>query len=182
MVLARFQYFSPYGDSYDCFLHYCLLGCLQAFIYKVPTILILTQSILMGSLVTLKYCRLSLKETKLIYKKNLDSSFCEHVNKHHPKEILSLDEFLKVRTEVVASRNANAGEGDAAEGREGSAAKETDLPPGESDEKPPGTEDTPESEAPPGVDAPPGTATKSSVEVREKLQNSALRKCNAQKM
>lgn len=55
------------------------------------------------------------------------SSFKKHVLNHHPRDILSLDEFFKLRTEVVKEQ-------DGLLGREGDDA----LPPG--DELPPGIE------------------------------------------
>ena len=57
-------------------------------------------------------------------------SFKSFVNSHHPKEILTLDEFFKLREEVLAKKSD-------------SSAEEEDG----SDEQPPGEE------APPGVES-----------------------------
>ncbi|XP_041352818.1 pre-mRNA-processing factor 39-like isoform X2 [Gigantopelta aegis] len=77
--------------------------------------------------VTKLYDRLLCIPTQL-YSHHFDN-FKKHVEDHHPKEILSLDEFLKLRQEVV--KDAQDGDELATEG-------------------PPGTD------SPPGVDAPPG--------------------------
>lgn len=52
-------------------------------------------------------------------------SFKKHILNNHPKEVLSLDEFIKLRTEVVNEA--------------GAAVVGDDAPPG--DEAPPGVED-----------------------------------------
>ena len=67
----------------------------------------------------------------------LYNRFQEHVKAHHPKDILSLDEFLRLRQKVLASKPPTA---------------ETPAVAGD-DGLPPGME--PESDAPPG-EAPPG--------------------------
>lgn len=61
--------------------------------------------------------------------------FCSHVNEHHPKDILGLDEFLKLRKEVVAEKKEE-------ETSTGMGADDPEAPPGV--------------EPPPGDDAPPG--------------------------
>ena len=53
-------------------------------------------------------------------------SFKKHILNHHPKEILSLDEFIKLRTEVVKDQMVSA------------PMAVDDAPPG--DEQPPGVE------------------------------------------
>jgi hypothetical protein len=55
----------------------------------------------------------------------------DHINKNHPKDVLSLDEFLALRQEVLKE---NAGEGAGAPGEEDVPPGEEDLPPGEADE------------------------------------------------
>lgn len=75
--------------------------------------------------VTALYDRLFRIPTQL-YSHHFDN-FKKHVLNHHPRDILSLDEFFKLRTEVVKEQ-------DGVLGREGDDA----LPPG--DELPPGIE------------------------------------------
>lgn len=70
------------------------------------------------------------KPTQLKKEQFLFFSFKSFVNSHHPKEILTLDEFFKLREEVLAKKSD-------------SSAEEEDG----SDEQPPGEE------APPGVES-----------------------------
>ncbi|XP_067680617.1 pre-mRNA-processing factor 39-like [Haliotis asinina] len=80
--------------------------------------------------VTQLYKRLLSIPTQL-YSHHYDN-FKKHVMENHPKDILSLDEFLKLRQEVVKAGTGKVEEDDAG----------AEVPPGE--------------DAPPGVDAPPG--------------------------
>ncbi len=73
----------------------------------------------------------------------LFASFCEHIRSQLPKDILSLDEFLRLRQEVVSSKPEVAIP---------EAAVDSEAPPGAEEEAPSGDED----EAPPGEEAPPG--------------------------
>ena len=50
----------------------------------------------------------------------------DHINKHHPKEVLSLDEFLSLRQEVLKERA-----GDVAPGDDEAPPGEEEAPPGE---------------------------------------------------
>ena len=63
--------------------------------------------------------------------------FKEFVQKHHPKDIISLDEFIKFRLEVVAEKGP-------VEETEGpiDGGDDDDAPPGCDDDAPPGCEDT----------------------------------------
>jgi len=72
-------------------------------------------------------------------------SFKEFINSHHPKDILDVDEFLRLRNQVFASKSTlhthiTADDDD------------TDSPPARVEEPPPGLE------VPPGEEPAPGTA------------------------
>lgn len=63
----------------------------------------------------------------------LVGSFKAHINKHHPKDVLDLDEFLRVRQEVVVKTHNYTGDDedvglDVALGIDGPPG--TDAPPG----------------------------------------------------
>ena len=58
----------------------------------------------------------------------------DHINKHHPKEVLTLDEFLKLRQEVVKDKSTGDGTAEAS----AAGTEEDDAPPGE--DVPPGEE------------------------------------------
>ena len=83
------------------------------------------------------------------------SSFCEFVQKHNPKEILSLDEFLRLRQEVIKARSGIT------EGPD--IGLDDDVNPVEAGGIPV------ENEAPPGDEVPPGededAATRKMLEV-----------------
>ena len=66
--------------------------------------------------------------------------FKKHIDENQPKDVLDLDEFLKIRQEVVASKS-----------RPGSSAEDEDVVEEDMDTGPPGAE----VEAPPGTEAPP---------------------------
>ncbi|KAK7483566.1 hypothetical protein BaRGS_00025240 [Batillaria attramentaria] len=85
--------------------------------------------------VTTLYDRLIKVPTQL-YSHHFDN-FKAHINKHHPKEILDLDEFMKVRQEVVAKAHNYSGDPDDDAELE-STALGIDAPPG--------------ADAPPGLD------------------------------
>ena len=59
----------------------------------------------------------------------LFSSFKHHVFTHHPKEILALDEFLKLRQELVA-KSSGPGEDEEGGGDDNMAPPGEDVPPG----------------------------------------------------
>lgn len=65
-------------------------------------------------------------------------SFKAHINKHLPKDILDLDEFLRVRQDIVSKPTAYAADPDDDVGLE-NAALGVDEPPG--------------LDAPPGIDS-----------------------------
>ena len=70
------------------------------------------------------------------------SRFKEHIKKHHPKDSLSVDEFIKLRMEVVDDLGVpESGIEDADDGGD-------EAPPGD-DDAPPGVDD-----GPPGLDLP----------------------------
>ena len=37
---------------------------------------------------------------------NKSTSYCSHIRNHHPKDILSIDDFLKIRSQVL-NKNVN---------------------------------------------------------------------------
>jgi hypothetical protein len=69
----------------------------------------------------------TVEESSIEYNLFLYFSFKKHVLNHHPKEILSLDEFFKLRTEVVKETD-------------GPLIPEGDDAPPPGDEPPPGME------------------------------------------
>lgn len=75
----------------------------------------------------------------------INCSFKQHVQGNNPKDILVLDEFLKMRSKVVAKRKPTAPT-PVVEGEDEGA------PPGE--DVPPGIDAPPGEEAAPGIDAP----------------------------
>lgn len=80
----------------------------------------------------------------------------EHINKHHPKEILMLDEFLALRQEVLRETKA----------------KEPVMP---SDVAPPGSEDDdPPGESTANSTLPTETKIVSKLAMMDKLQHMAL--------
>ncbi|XP_038073858.1 pre-mRNA-processing factor 39-like isoform X2 [Patiria miniata] len=88
--------------------------------------------------------------------------FKEHIKKHHPKDSLSVDEFIKLRMEVVEVLGVV--EPGIEEGDEGG----DDAPPGD-DDAPPGVEI-----APPGLETPAAKKAASSKQVE--MENEAIRK------
>jgi len=62
-----------------------------------------------------------------------------HIREHHPKELLSLDEFLKMRKEVVSSHTKPGDDDDDADNA--APPGMDDAPPGMEAEKPPGADD-----------------------------------------
>ncbi|ESO85389.1 hypothetical protein LOTGIDRAFT_229414 [Lottia gigantea] len=72
-----------------------------------------------------------------LYSHHFDS-FKNHIMKHHPKETVELDEFLRLRQEVV--RQAKDDHVDDGGGEDVSTT--TDAPPGTTIDAPPGVEDT----------------------------------------
>ena len=68
-------------------------------------------------------------------------SFKEFINSHHPKDILDVDEFLRLRNQVFASKSA----------LHTADVDDTDSPPAGVEEPPPGLE------VPPGEEPAPGT-------------------------
>ena len=71
---------------------------------------------------------------------------------HHPKDLVSLDEFLRLRKDVIIMRDKEEKQQTVGitEGEE--AVPESDAPPGE--DVPPG-EEAPPGEIPPGIDTAP---------------------------
>ncbi|XP_022094617.1 pre-mRNA-processing factor 39-like isoform X2 [Acanthaster planci] len=88
--------------------------------------------------------------------------FKDHISKHHPKDTLSVDEFIKLRMEVVDA--LGVAESGLDEGDEAG----DDAPPGD-DDAPPGVE-----VAPPGLETP---STKKAVSSKQvEAENEAIRK------
>lgn len=71
-------------------------------------------------------------------------SFTEFINNHHPKDVLDVDEFLRLRNQVFVSKSALQTDVTADD-------DDTDSPLGGVEEPPPGLD------APPGEEPPPGT-------------------------
>ena len=69
-------------------------------------------------------------------------SFCEFVQKHKPKDILSLDEFLRLRQEVIKEKSGITESADLGLDDEMNPADASGIPG--------------QNEAPPGDEVPPG--------------------------
>nr|XP_032820847.1 pre-mRNA-processing factor 39 [Petromyzon marinus] len=97
-----------------------------------------------------------------LYSHHFDK-FKEHVNNHQPKDILSTDEFLKLRAQLVSSR-LEAGE----QGVGGVEEDDEDVGVSSGGDAPPGIE------GPPGDDQPPGMEVEN-VEVKVDAETEKLR-------
>ena len=96
--------------------------------------------------VTALYDRL-LKIPTQLYSQHFDS-FCTHIKQHHPKNLVSLDEFLRLRKEIAKPTVEGHKVEDGGEGDGEMCPPGEDVPPGEEEkgtglggeEPPPGEE------------------------------------------